>query len=347
VHFWRHLWTSTPVMIVWLGLAPLASAVEVADSKAVVLLLDKMRAGDLAAPASGQTVYAIDVEQHTIVALDPFEPGKRWTAISHTSENPTDKDRPAEKAAIPIAIGCVDSGTLAIVYRSGDEWFLRTQRLSPPGRTADPAPQQTIALGTATGSAEGVRVAVSHSRNWLVVTGLPEPLPAVVRVPIAGSRLGAVTTRNCPRPLPPLRPSAATVSGTDELVLFMTPPAAELAQSIFVSFYSPLNSLPLLRIETGLESIRDAAFCRSNDTLWVIAGEPGSQTCPEGIWRLDATIEHARQAVRATCVAQIAAAQSLVCLSDKAIIVACAGARPQIVRIDQTPPVLRTPNVLP
>jgi len=300
-------------------------------------------AGDLAAPPTGQTLYVIDAEQQAVVAIDPFDPNKRWTAIASAQRkepfsSPDEAFAAGKNRATLIAVACIDSSTLVAVCQAGTLWSLQSYRLNPPGVTADlSVPLQSVSLGTADGSAAAVRLAVSHSRNWLVVTGLPAPLAAVIRVPIAGVRMGATTTRNVPA-LEALRPTAVAVSPFDELVLFATRLKEPSDRAIFVSYYSPLSPQQLLSIDTRLKTIHDAAFCRADGTLWVVAGEPGSETSPEGLWRLDATLENSRQAIQATCIVRLAAPRSLVCLSDRAIIVMHGDARRTIVRVDPSKP---------
>ena len=50
------------------------------------LVRDLPAAGDLSAPANGQTLYVLDESTGGVVAVDPFEPTKRWTAVSAATE---------------------------------------------------------------------------------------------------------------------------------------------------------------------------------------------------------------------------------------------------------------------
>jgi hypothetical protein len=308
------------------------------ESASVTVLVDDVPgAGDVAAPPTGQTLYVIDEDGHGVVAVDPFDPGRRWMAVAAARTA-----SPADRSPVPTAIGCIDSATLALACRLGNQWVLRTHRLKPPGSAADPAaPLQSLSLGTAApaDSPAAVQLAVSHSRNWLVVAGLPAPLPAVTRAAIEGARLAAASPRHCPEIPSALRPAAVSVSPLDELVLFVAPGAGGSAAETFLSFHSPLGPQRLLHVATGLTNVRDAAFCRGDGSLWVVAGEKGSETQPEGLWRIDAVMREFRQAVQAVCVAKLPAPRSVVCLSERAIVVTHGTGPRRVVRIDPSPAV--------
>ena len=329
--------------------SPPPALVLAGEPAAVSVLVDDLPgAGDLCAPASGQMVYVIDDERHGVVAVDPFDATKRWTAVSppgstavvppgstavvppgSTAVAPPPAGGIGPRRPTPVVIGCIDSGTLVLLCQSEGEWSLRTHRLAPPGSAVNPGePLQTISLGKAADLRDGRSVAptiaVSHSRDWLVVVGLPSPLPAVLQAPIAGARLGAISTRRCPILPAAVQPTAATVSPFDELVLFTAEAAAPAGTATaLASFHSPLGPRRLLHVDTGLTNVRDASYCRADGSLWVVGGEPKSPTCPEGLWRIDAVMRESRQAVRAVCVAKLSAPRSLVCLSERAIVVSC------------------------
>jgi len=305
--------------------------------KRIDLIVDLPAAGDLAAPANGQTLYVLDESVGAVVAIDPFEPAKRWTALSAPPH--------AEPGHGAAAIGCIDTGMLAVVSRNGDVWSLQTHRLQP-GTAADPdRTAQSLALGKSApqrrevgAGGPGSRrepppvLAVSPSRDWLSVCGLPSPIPPVMRGPIAGARVGTISARGCPDLAAGVQPTAATISMGEELVLFAADVAAAPTAGIFVSYWRPPDPRTLLHLDTGLPRIRDAAFCRADGTLWVVGGGdvgagadavggPAAAPLPEGLWRIDAVLRDGRQAAAAVCIAPLPGAVSVVCLSEKAIIV--------------------------
>lgn len=260
-----------------------------------------------------------------IVACDPTTGAGRRMLVA----------APAADQPVPLALGFIDMTVLAAVCRSGDEWSLRTWRLRPDA-PADPSePLQTVPLGRATGSAAGVGLAVSHSREWLVVTGLPTPLPAVLRAAIAGVRVGPPSARHCPRLAPGVRPVAVTVGPRDELVLIerqsnappasdavtpqasdaVTPPAGDA-----VSFFDA-TGLCLLRLDTGLTAIRDVAFAPEARVLWVVADDTAPRQPRGGLWRLDATLRGGHQAVAAVPVADLPAPLAVACPTKKSVLV--------------------------
>jgi hypothetical protein len=318
------------------------------------LINDMPGAGDLAAPANGQTLYVLDEANGGVVAIDPFEPAKRWNAVAA---------RVAADAAsgpTPTAIGCIDTTMVALLCRTRDAWSLQMHRVQP-GTAADAdKPAQTVAIGKASADMaapdpepsagrppEGRHpsLTVSPSRDWLGVCGLPAPLPAVLRAPIAGARIGNLSPRSCPSLAPGLRPTAATISPAEEFVLFAPDAADRKDAAIFVSFYLPPDPRRLLHLDTSLTQIRDAAFCRADGTLWVVGG--GTRTAaggdsavqvPEGLWRIDAVLRDGRQAAEAVCVARLEGARAVVCLSERAIIVTHGREARTVSRIDPTQP---------
>ena len=312
--------------------APAPLVVSSGSAAVTVLIDDLPGAGDLAAPPTGQTVYVIDEDGQGVVAVDPFDAGRRWMAVAAEPIG-----TPADRAAVPVAIGCIDSATLAVACRQENQWVLRTHRLKPPGSAADPAAaSQSLPIGGAplAGGAATVHIAVGQSRNWLVVAGLPAPLPAVTRAAIEGARLSAASPRLCPEVPPSLRPAAVAVTPSDELVLFLVPAAGQPAAETFLSFHAPLGSQRLLHVGTALTNVRDAAFCPRDGSLWVVAGEKGSDVQPEGLWRIDAVMRDFRQATQAVCVARLASPRAVKCLSERAIIVTHGDESRRVVRID-------------
>ena len=309
------------------------------------LITDLPAAGDLAAPANGQTLYVLDEARGEVIAIDPFEPTKRWSAVAAN---------PQAAGAVARSMACIDTSMIALLCRTQDAWSLQTHRLQP-GVVADPGkPVQTVAVGAAprgpgmapAASPNAIRpgaddrpcLIVSPSRDWLGVCGLPAPLPAVLRAPIAGARIGALSPRGCPVPAPGARLAAAAISTAEEFVLFTSDPAGRSPVSFFVSFSLPPDPRQLLLLDTSLPQVRDAAFCRTDGTLWVAGGEVGSEAAPEGLWRIDAVLRNGRQAVRPVCVAKLDGVRSVVCLSDKAIIVTHGRESRTVSRIDPTQP---------
>lgn len=322
------------------------------------LILDRPAAGDLAAPANGQTLYILDESSGDILAIDPFEPTKRWIAVA-ASEGKV-------AAGDPLAIGCIDTSMLAVLTRAAAGWSIQTHRLQA-GKAADPgSPAQSVAIGrppgsgvtpapaSATGRPAGEDrpcLAVSPSRDWLAVCGLPAPLPAVLRAPIAGARIGAVSARACPILPAEVLPSAATISTAGEVVLFAPDRGSRAPAGICVSFYLPPDPRRLLHLDTSLTTIRDAAFCRADGTLWVVGagvavagsrGDTGSDGSPaaalEGLWRIDAVMRNERQSAEAVCIARLDGARAVTCLSERAIIVTHGRDRRTVSRIDPTQP---------
>ncbi|MCE9631206.1 MAG: hypothetical protein K8S94_10905 [Planctomycetia bacterium] len=293
--------------------------VAAADDVRVVTLIDDMPgAGPLAVSPNGQTVYCLDEVRRAVVAFDAFAPERRRDVVAAA----------ADGQPIPVAIGCLPGDLLAIVGRSGDEWSLRTFRIRP-GEAAEPAtPLQSIGLGVAATAAPAVRLVVSHTRDWLAVVGLPEPLPAVLRIVFAGAGLRPLAPDGWPRIATDTQPVAAAVSPADELVLLERPRDGVTVPT--VAFYVGTGG-ELLRLETGLSQIRDAAFDRGAGALWVLAGDPASPARPEGLWRLDAVMRDGRQTVNPMLVTRLVAPRSMVAVSERSIVVTLAGS---IVRID-------------
>jgi hypothetical protein len=288
---------------------------------------DAPAAVDLAVPANGQAVHCLDPRDGRIVALDPFSPSKRRVVL----------DPAAPGGPIPVAIDCIDTNTLVAVCRAGEEWSLRTWRIEPH-EAADPgAPLQAVPLGSAAGPAGAVHVAVSPSRDWLAISGLPAPLAPVLRAAIAGARIGRVTARSCPSPPEGVLPVAVTVTPADELVVFevAVEPSGGAADGE-VAFHA-LTGRQLLRLGSVVPNIRDAAYGRGDGTLWVIGGDRSSREFPEGLWRLDAAMEAGRQVIRPVCVLKIAAPRAVACVAETAVVVAHGDSSRSFARFDLDP----------
>lgn len=285
-------------------------------SATVVRLLDDAAAiGSLAVSANGQTVYVVDTAKGSIAAVDPFDPRRRRDVVSP----------PAADAGCPVAIGCLPGDVLAVVCRDRDDWQLRTYRMRP-GAAADPASAEArVPLGAAAGAGDRVAVAVSRTRDWLAVTGLPRPLPPVIRGVFAGAGI---------RLLPPVevapddaRPVAAAVSPADELVLFEAVGDGEAR----IAFLTAAGR-PLLRVPTGLADVRSAAFSRRDGRLWATAGPGRGRSA--ALWRLDATMLGGEQAIRPVAVPGPSDPWALVDVPGESLVVVEAGPRPTVLRID-------------
>jgi hypothetical protein len=282
---------------------------------AVPLLESEAAMGSLAVSANGQTVYVVDAGTGAIGAIDPFDPRRRRDVVS----------APAADEGRPVAIGCLPGDVLAAVWRHRDAWELRTHRMRPD-ETADPArPETRLPLGDAAGTDDRVAVVVSRTRDWLAVTGLPRPLPAVVRGVFAGAGV---------RLLPSLesgpddaRPVAATVSPADELVLVEATGDGEAR----IVFLTP-SGRPLLRVRALLADVRSVAFSRRRGRLWATAGPGGGGSA--ALWRLDAEVLASEQVARAVAVRGPADPRALVDVPGESLVVVGGGPRPTLLRID-------------
>lgn len=315
-------------------------AAPAAESLAVTTIIDDVPgAGRLAAPVNGQTLYVLDSDRNSVVAVDPFGPAKRATVIDAAAFAAA----AGAASARPVAIGCIDSNTLAVVCRAGESWSVCTFNRLPSPRaassdTATPsaAALQKLPLGASGAAPPGddgtVDIVVSPSREWLTVIGLPLPLPAAVRAPIAGARSEPFSERRCPRLPAGQRPVAATVSLADEWVLFV-PETTGDSRRICLSFHANNGSQRLLHLDIGLADVRDAACCRGSGTLWVVGGG-GAADRPTGLWRIDAAIEHGRQVARPVCIAQFDNPLAVACLSDRAIAVTVGGPARRVVLVN-------------
>ena len=315
------LFTANRVLLV-AGLAIAAGIGRAAEPVATVLIDDVPGLVGIAAPANGQTVYCLDGGSGGVIAVDPRAPETRRQALAATAAGPR-----------PLAIACLDSSTLAAVCADGDAWSVRTWRVQPQ-RPADPAaPLQAVAVGTATERpATPPRLVVGRSREWLAIVGLPAPLPAVLRMPIAGARLGAASDRGCPRLAAGVLPVAATASPADELVIVTSDRRAGRPdgdpRSDLVTYHSTAGR-PLLALDTGLRDVRAAGFGRDDGSLWVLAGDK-----TPGLWRLDAVFADGRQVIRGHQAARLTAPAGLVCLGDRTLAVLIGPPDQRLVRLD-------------
>ena len=278
----------------------------------------------VAATANGQTIAASDQSRRTISAFDASRPDARRVLVGPA----------AADAAEFVVVGYVTGDVVAAVCRAGDDWSLCTYRTAPDGPVDAGSPLQRIPIGTGSGGSEQVDLAVSHARGWLAVTGLPAPLPPVLRAAVAGVRVGPLTDRGCPGLADDVIPVAAAVSPADELVLALRTSSAEEAPAggDAIGFFD-LGGKELLRLPAGVRGIEGLEFGRGDETLWVTAADPAGRA---GLWRLDAAFAAGRQAIRPTLVAPLEAPGDLVSSSPRAIVVVQGGSPARMTVIDPT-----------
>lgn len=274
--------------------------------------------GRVAATANGQTVCRLDAERRVVVGSEGDGPESSRDLVG-----PADPTSPEF-----VALGCLPGDVVATVCRLGDEWSLRTYRTRPDGPVDAAEPLQAIAIGAGSGPAAAVDLAVSHARGWLAVTGLPPPLPPVLRAAVAGVRVGPLSDRSCPVPGGGARPVAAAVSPDDELVLVLRP--ADRAGDDELAFYDPAGR-ELLRLAAGIRDTAGLDFNRSDGTLWAAAADATGRA---GIWRLDAAVAAGRQQVHARLVSAVAKPMDLACPSGRRIVVVNGDGRRAIAWID-------------
>ena len=284
----------------------------------------------LAATANGQAVRCLLGGQGTVVSFEPGRPADRRNVVG---------------PGVPgmcLAIGCLPGDVVAVVVREGEAWWLRTYRIEP-GSTADPAaPLQEISLGAAAGDSGPIGLVASTARGWLALTGLPPPLPPILRAPVAGVRIGPLSDRSCPKLPAGWRPVAATVSPRDELVLALEPlppdgesPDLATPAAAQIGFFD-LSGRELARFETGVARLQATAFDRGGATLCVTGrGLADGRT---GVWRLEAIMREGRQAVRPVLVASHPTARDLVAGPDRGLIMLAADEAGTLLAIDPTPP---------
>lgn len=287
----------------------------------------------LAATANGQAVRCLLADQGAVASFEPGRPADRRNVVG-----------PGTPGAC-LAIGCLPGDVVALVVREGEEWWLRTYRIEP-GSTADPsAPLQEVALGATAGDSGPIGLVVSTARGWLALTGLPPPLPPILRAPVAGVRIGPLSDRSCPKLPAGWRPVAATVSPRDEFVLALEPlppegestaPAGSAAaRPAQIGFYD-LSGRELARFEAGVARLQAIAFDRGGATLCV-AGR-GLADGRAGVWRLEAVMREGRQAVRPVLVTPHPAACDLVAGPERGLIMLAGDEAGTLLAIDPTPP---------
>lgn len=255
----------------------------------------------LAMSANGQTAYSIDGRRGAIVAIDVGDPTRRRDVVAAV----------AEGSMRPVAVGAIPGGVLVAVCREGDRWEACTYRPGPTTPATEPV--QRFPLGEAAGEPRRVGVVASTSRAWLAITGLPAPLPPLLRGIAAGVSIRFLAADE--RREADVRPVAAAVSPDDALVVF---DAAGDATAT-MTFLDPAGRT-LLHLDTGLEDVRAASFSRPDGRLWVLTGSAGGR--PAGLWRLDAEIRDGLQAVRPVRAATLTDPRAVVGLADDALLVA-------------------------
>jgi hypothetical protein len=318
-------------LVAWLGAASLTVAGFVAAAGAAVargpdrvipLGIEADGITRLAASPNGQTVYAVDESRRSVVAIDPSADGRRRDVVAAVADEGTFR---------PVALAALPGDIVAVISHVGDEWSLMTYRLRPGEPVDAGRPLQELSLGRGAGPAAAA-MAVSRSRGWCVVAGLPAPLPPVIRLAFAGP--GVRRRPDDPQaPDASGRPVAVAIGPADELVTIE--PAAATGGATLV-FTGP-SGRELLRLDTGLADVRGVAFTRDGSALWAIAGDvPGRKAQPAGLWRLDAVFREGRQAVRPTCVVPLADPQALAAVSDRSLVVVHGVGPRSLSRIDVT-----------
>lgn len=257
----------------------------------------------LAVTANGQTVVCIDGARKAVMAMDPTR-ADSWRDVV----GPAGSGDPE-----PVAVACLAGDVVATVCRAGDTWSLRTFRTAPATVAVPSKPLQEIDLGSAQGTGDDVSVAVNHARGWLVVAGLPRPLPPILRAVVAGVRLGPLSDRSCPEIPDGCRPVAVADNHAGDLVLVLRRADRDDA----IAFYDA-GGRELLRLPTGMRRVTGIGFGRGDGMLWAVGTDTDEHA---GLWRLDAILRHGRQAIQPVLVDAITAPVALISASERAIVV--------------------------
>ena len=273
---------------------------------------------DLAIAPNDQTIYAAIATTGEILAFERDRPEQAWIAVRGGGR--------------PLAVVCIDSSTLAVLRATEEGSVLTTHRLAAPPEAVDgSAAEQRLPLPTVSDGSDAAaapRVVVSPGREWLAVAGLPPAGSGVVRVSIARRRLLPRGRRHGPQLPAGRRIVAAAISPADELVLATS--TASSAER--VSFHAELGGRMLLELDPRLSRIRDACYASEVGGLWVAADAPADRS-RQGIWRIDATVEEGRQAIRPVLVAGLEAVTAIASTKDGCLY-AAADDGSSIVRID-------------
>lgn len=295
------------------------SAASARSADVVPLEIEAGGLSRLAASPNGQTVYAVDETTWSIMAIDPFASGRCRGVVG----------TPPEGRPRPVALVALPGDLVAVLCRDDDEWSLRTYRTRPREAVDAGQPLQDVTLGRGNGP-ETAAMAVSRTRDWFAVAGLPPPLPSVVRAAFAGSGVRRLPDEPSAGG-PGVRPFAVAVGPADELVTLESSERQAPARLVFTGH----GGRELLRLDIGLADVRGVAFARDGSALWVIAGEVGGAAPqPAGLWRLDAALREGRQAVRTTCVVRLDDPHAVAAVSDRSLVVVHGSRSRTISRID-------------
>ncbi len=272
----------------------------------------------LAVTANGQTVVVIDGDRKAIMAADLSRP-HAWRDVV----GPAGPGIPE-----PVVVGCLPGDVVAAVCRAGDAWTLRTFRTTPAAVVEPIAPLQEIPLGDAKASVHPPSLTVHHARGWLVIAGLPRPLPPVVRAVVAGVRLGPLSDRSCPIIPEGYRPTAVTGTPSGDVVLVLR--AAE--GDDMIGFYDA-TGCELLRLSAGIRHLAGLDFGRGDGMLWAVGSDADGR---DGLWRLDAMLHGNRQAIRPVLVGSFQSPRAVASASERALIVTHGGPDGTVSRVDPT-----------
>jgi len=272
-------------------------------------------AGPVTVTRTGQTLSFLDPSRRRVVAADPAEPTKRWTALGADGGV-------ADVPGTVAAIASLDSSTMLVLWNDAGEWSLRAHRVRPPGTDGAEATLQTVALGRADGDSAGQRVdlVISPSRTLFAVVGLPAPLPPILRGRITGIRLDAPAERRCPV-LDGRQPAGLAFGPGDEWVVLTVASDGGSDAPARLEWYSAAGGAALMTLDTGLPGVGDVVWDTDTGRLFVLAGLPGSASHPPGLYRLDAELTGVRQTCRSLCVARVASPHGAVCLPRQVVIV--------------------------
>lgn len=278
----------------------------------------------VAATANGQSIAILDDTRRVIRAFEASRPDSRRDLVGPA----------AADAAEFVAVGYLTGDVVAAVCRAGAEWSLCTYRTAPDGPVDAGSPLQRVVIGVASGDPDRIDLAVSHARGWLAITGLPAPLPPVLRAAVAGVRVGPLAARGCPDLGAATLAVAATVSPADELVLVVRgaaqPGATRPDGDEEIAFFD-LAGRELLRLPTGLREIRGLEFGREDQALWAAGADARGRS---GVWRLDAALADGRQVIRPVLMAAFDSPRDLVCSSPRAMVLVHGAAEDRVAVID-------------
>ena len=277
---------------------------------------------DLALAPNGQRLYGLSTDGATVVSIDC---GRDATGVARVVVTGDSPDGPGRR------IGCIDSSVVAVL-RASPTPVITTHRIPAAPESAEAAePLQRVATTDAEAANASVPLTacltVSHTRNWLALTAFSGTTPLVLRAPVAGVRVGSLSTRHSPELEGIAGVSAASVSPADELILVTSsvrgagsrpapPPATDS-----LAMYATPGGWELLRLDTGLRDIRDACVTNGSGRLWVITGSVESVDPPQpaGLWRLDAALRNRRQAIAAVLVLALDEPRTLAAGSDEVL----------------------------